>query len=340
MNSDIVVAIDYSRILFRTLQQECGIKEAQLSDFLKSTDLDPSQFFEHDAYISWANQHQIIQNALKLSNVKGLGVLAGRSYTLATHGLVGVAATASSTLSESLSMIERFQNTRAQFSQSAYFKTDTHYVLRNNLTVDFDEVGQFLIEALTTSMMLAIDFLIGSRPSNLTIYLACEKPIYSNFLEKNLGAKIHYNAEHSELHIPIEYGALPIASHNDAMLKLAEEQCQTLVEQLNPQQSLSHKVLALLRQSPGNRPTQEQMAVSLNMSSRTLLRRLKDEGTTYQQLIDEEYKRLAQHYLKSSNLTIEAIAACMGYHDLASFRRAFKRWFGIPPSQYQRQPIV
>ncbi|MCG8672166.1 MAG: AraC family transcriptional regulator [Pseudomonadales bacterium] len=335
-HQDIVVAIDYSKILFRTLQQQPKFNDGHLEEFLSGTSLDPEDFFNKEGYINWPDQHRIILNAIKLSHTPALGILAGRSYTLATHGLVGVAATASRSIADSLRTIEQFQKTRAQFSESSFLENSSHYILRHELRVDHDEAGQFLLEALTMSMVLALDFLAGQRLPDIDIRLNCPAPDYADLINDQLQAIVSYNHQYAEMHIPKAYGELPLASHNEAMRKMAEEQCERLFQQLNNDHRLSNKILTLLRQTPGKRPSQPEMAQALNISTRTLLRHLKEEGTTYQALVDEEYKRLAQHYLSKTDLTIEAIAICMGYHDLSSFRRAFKRWFNIPPSQYPR----
>ena len=64
------------------------------------------------------------------------------------------------------------------------------------------------------------------------------------------------------------------------------------------------------------------------------IRRLKDEGTSYQHLLDEEQKRLATLFLDNPRHTVDSVASALGYHDVSTFRRAFKRWFGVPPSEY------
>lgn len=69
------------------------------------------------------------------------------------------------------------------------------------------------------------------------------------------------------------------------------------------------------------------------MTPRTLHRRLIDEGTSFRELLEEVRHTLAVEHLKSGRFSIEEIAYTLGYSDLANFRRAFKRWEDVPPSE-------
>ena len=83
--------------------------------------------------------------------------------------------------------------------------------------------------------------------------------------------------------------------------------------------------------------SEEEAASALFISKRTLARKLKTEGTGFRQIRDKILSQQAASHLSDSQLSIEAIAALLNYHDSANFRRAFKRWFQMPPEQYRRQ---
>ena len=70
---------------------------------------------------------------------------------------------------------------------------------------------------------------------------------------------------------------------------------------------------------------------------RTLARRLEREGCAYRGIREELLAEMAVRHLADSDLSIEAIAALLGYHDAANFRRAFRRWFQTTPAAYRRQ---
>jgi Helix-turn-helix domain len=68
----------------------------------------------------------------------------------------------------------------------------------------------------------------------------------------------------------------------------------------------------------------------------TLLRKLKQDGATYQEILDTARKEEAEWYLLKTNLRIEAIAERLGYIDASGFSRAFRRWFGKSPGTFRK----
>jgi len=82
-------------------------------------------------------------------------------------------------------------------------------------------------------------------------------------------------------------------------------------------------------------PQLENIALSLNLTPRTLQRKLQDENTTYRELSDSIRYELASTLLKYKDLTISEIAYKLGYAELKAFRRAFKQWSGVTPIGYR-----
>ncbi len=102
--------------------------------------------------------------------------------------------------------------------------------------------------------------------------------------------------------------------------------------------SLSIKVQRLILQKGLDQaPTLEEIATCLHMTSRTLRRRLKDEGSSYQQIKDRVRCDLAIRLLTEESLTVAEISRLIGFTEQAAFCRAFKNWTGVAPSAYQTE---
>lgn len=71
------------------------------------------------------------------------------------------------------------------------------------------------------------------------------------------------------------------------------------------------------------------------MSTRTLQRRLTDEGITFQQLVEETRRELARSYLQHSTIELNETAYLLGYEDTNSFYRAFNGWEGMSPGEWR-----
>jgi AraC-like DNA-binding protein len=82
----------------------------------------------------------------------------------------------------------------------------------------------------------------------------------------------------------------------------------------------------------------ERIARQVGMSSRTLQRRLAASGGSYQELIEGVRRRVAEKLLANPAISIAEVSYRLGYADVRSFARAFRRWKGAPPGAYRRRP--
>ena len=81
------------------------------------------------------------------------------------------------------------------------------------------------------------------------------------------------------------------------------------------------------------------MAESLHMSRRTLIRRLKNENTTYKRLLDDVRQDIAMNILKNTKKPLNHIHRLVGFSDYESFSRAFKSWTGATPTAFREGNI-
>lgn len=91
----------------------------------------------------------------------------------------------------------------------------------------------------------------------------------------------------------------------------------------------------IIRNLAGGEPLRADVAKELCMSERTLQRRLQEEGTSFQDLIDATRKELAEQYLAQKHLTLTQTIALLGFANQSTFFRCCKRWFGMSPGEYR-----
>ena len=84
----------------------------------------------------------------------------------------------------------------------------------------------------------------------------------------------------------------------------------------------------------------DRAASELGMSRQTLYRRLKAEGTTFEELLDAKRRQLAVRYLGMDRISVKAAAYRLGFSEPAAFSRAFKRWTGVSPSLFREAPLL
>jgi AraC-like DNA-binding protein len=100
--------------------------------------------------------------------------------------------------------------------------------------------------------------------------------------------------------------------------------------------SLAERVAALVASSLPGCTDVEEVARAMHMSARTLQRRLEQEQTRFGEVLDRARLGVARRLLADRSLTMADVAARVGFSDVATFSRAFKRWTGQPPGQWRR----
>src|SRR5438105_168882 len=129
---------------------------------------------------------------------------------------------------------------------------------------------------------------------------------------------------------------LPFVTYNADLLATVAPQLEAeLAEQL-AHKSFREQAKGILKQLlAGQRPGIQDLAREMHLSTRTLQRRLTEQGITFQRLLDEARRELAHHYLLHSPRELNETAYLLGYEDANSFFRAFHHWEGTTPGQWR-----
>ncbi|MEP4148145.1 MAG: AraC family transcriptional regulator ligand-binding domain-containing protein [Halioglobus sp.] len=183
-------------------------------------------------------------------------------------------------------------------------------------------------------------WLIGRELPLQEVQLRASQPKTSDHYEHLFGCPVRFNRDHSGLVVTQQLLQHPIVQNEDSLREFLRLAPYPLVKRDPPGdlKTLSREIEQMLAAAgPGNLPTASGAASRLNMSPRTLHRRLTAEGTSFQQLKDDFRRELAVHYMHRAEFSIDAIAAVMGFQDNSAFYRSFKKWTGISPGQYRLQ---
>ncbi|TNE51691.1 MAG: AraC family transcriptional regulator [Deltaproteobacteria bacterium] len=126
----------------------------------------------------------------------------------------------------------------------------------------------------------------------------------------------------------------PFLTANESMWNFFEPELRRRLSELNEEASMSERVgSVLLEMLPGGHSSIGEVSRQLRVSTRTLQRRLKSEGTNFQSLLNESREQLARHYLKHSSLSGAEISFLLGFDEPNSFFRAFQNWTGQTPER-------
>ncbi|WP_170569279.1 helix-turn-helix domain-containing protein [Ruegeria atlantica] len=154
--------------------------------------------------------------------------------------------------------------------------------------------------------------------------------------QKLAGFPIVFGAEKLEIVLSVSSLNLPVPTYDSNLREhLLEYGERVLAERRSPKQKLRAQVEGLITQSlPGTVVHADEAAANLGLSPRTFARRLKDEGTSYRDIVDDLRCDLAQTFI-TNGMPLSEIAYSLGYADQPAFSTAFKRWTGQAPSTFR-----
>jgi len=155
--------------------------------------------------------------------------------------------------------------------------------------------------------------------------------------ERLYDCPIRFDAEAVEIHNASESLDVPLEMSDAEMARICEERCEMLLARLGAAGGFVDRVRAELLAGPRRFPDLDTVARAIAVSSRTLCRRLNEEGSSFRRVLSEVRRGLALEYLESSDLPLEEIASLLGYEDAANFNRAFQRWVGEAPGCHRRR---
>jgi len=157
-------------------------------------------------------------------------------------------------------------------------------------------------------------------------------------IERHFGCPVFCGGPRNAIVFRAADAQRPFVTRNAELLAMLAPQFEEELKQENGDENFLERVRVAIQQKlTGQRPTIEDIAGALHVSSRTLQRRLQEEGSSFQRVLDEARHQLARHYLNNSVLELNEAAYLLGYEDGNSFVRAFRTWEGVPPARWREQ---
>jgi len=332
MSTIKTLPVSYIQIAIRTLENEGISTEKILHEVgLTSETLHNSDYVSLDQFVS------VILNTQKMSGNPAIGLLLGSLLHPSTHGPVGWAAINSPTLSDAIEIFQKYSHIRTPFILYNPMIRDDKYIIRLTLTQNLKTAHMIFVEAMLMLLQHVIEFILGREMDEAILCINSSKPDYAKSYHHYFHCPVYFDAEHLEIQLPLALKNIENPNADSQMYHLALEQCQESSRQLQRTINISSDVHDYISSHLGHNITLEHVAQVLNVSSRTLIRQLNKQHTSYQAIKDSVYAFQSANYLRRSSLSVNTLSIIFGYQDPANFRRSFKRWFGLTPQQYRKQ---
>ena len=149
--------------------------------------------------------------------------------------------------------------------------------------------------------------------------------------------KVQYDSPSGEFVVSLDCWNRELPGSDQQLMKVLDEHARMLLAQRPLPDDFVGKVRQeIVRDLHGGEATRDSIAKRLNVSPRTMQRRLDEHGVTFADLLDEVRAELAKNKLIGSDLSLAEIGFLLGFSEQSSFTRAFKRWTGKTPLEYRR----
>jgi AraC-like DNA-binding protein len=312
------------------LVQSWNVSKARL---FAGTGISPEQLEAQDARISLADATRLFERARELTQEPGLGFLLGMRMRTPAHGYLGFAAMTAPTAKHALELAVRYAPTRTTALRVELVQTPEEAILYIDELVDLGPARDSLLVALAVGIWRIGEALTGSKLVGRADF-AFSTPSYApRFAAESL--PVRFDQPRNAICFHPSILDMPLVMAHPSALRLAQEQCERALEQLDGE-DLVARVRAVTPKADGGFRNLDEVAVKLGVSTRTLKRKLKAEGTAFSEILDAVQSEQACVLLRSEQLSIDEVADKLGYSDVSNFTRAFKRWTDMTPAAYRK----
>lgn len=320
----------YARLLCAELRRR-GFTEAAI---VAGTRLDWTSLHGDNRFLSLEQFRRLVLHAMALSQCPWLGFEVGRNSQLGQHGALGQAVAASANVPEAMALCQRYMPIRQRMAGLRIDTTPRFAIVAEEFFLP-PEAREFLLGYLAGTLLRLLEAVTG-QPLRDEIELEWPFPAPPWAAEyQRLATRNSFGHDRLRGFIAPALLARPSLAADPEALRVAQRECDRQLQAQTRGGSLTQRVQQRLAACAGHYPGLEDMAAGEHVSARTLIRRLQDEGTSYQQLLDSVREELACWLLLQTPLPVESVAERLGYTDTSNFSRTFRRWTGMTPRDFR-----
>lgn len=312
-----------------TLARELGVDPTPV---LLSAGLSPSALDDADARIPYAALGHLLGLIARTSGCEHVGLLAGRMWHLADLGLVGELTRNAPTVRQALHVYTAHQ--RLSSGGGLAVMIDRGCVVDIGYAIYHPDVTarEQIFQAVMCGTMNFLRELCGATFVPMEVLFPFARPRSMEPYKRTFKCPVTFDAELCAIRLHAHWLAQPVPGADAERLRRAEVHAAELREdRLIDQVVRALRTLLLFGSDSG-----DEVAQMLSMHRRTLNRRLQAAGTTFREVLDQARFDLACQLLTDSHISLDDVAAMLGYAGVSPFMRTFRRWAGTTPARWRR----
>jgi len=329
------ISVSYAKALMATFEELGGDIKLLAEQF----SLPESKLNQPEGRISIPRYMRLGNTAIRIIDRPDIGLEMGKRVKIPLLGLTGFLAMTAKDVASAckvMAFYERLSSTNCR-GQSTFYLEDGKGVASFYSISPYNEFNLFVVDTVLASQYRIIEWLCGRSGAVERVEVEFPEPEYGKRYEEFFQCPVIFAQERNALIIKQEALSWPLLQRDDNAFSNLKDICNLRLATVTKDRSLSEKVMDEI--SPlleGQTPSIEQVADSIGMPPWTLRRKLQDDNTSFQALLNETRQGLAESYMKDTDLAIGEVAYLLGFSSPTAFQRAFKRWTDESPGQYRK----
>ena len=308
------------------------------SELYQAAHLDPDGLDDPDRRIPFAQLVALYEEAARLTGDDDFGLHLGESVDPRVFDVVGYSVINSSTLGEGLDRAVRYNllwtdgsylsiERGSPLTKIVYtYVDDSITERRQDVEITFAVLASLSRSVTNSDLSPELVTFQHDRPGNTTEH------------QRIFNCPVEFNAPANKYFLDSHALQLPIVKADPGLCAVLDRHAEALIAQYPRQDTLVERVRTMIKDElRGGHASLERIAGNLSMSGRTLQRKLREHGTSHQELLDQMRRDLAIRYLQEPEMAICEVAYLLGFSESSALHRAFKRWTGQTPNEFRRK---
>jgi AraC-like DNA-binding protein len=309
----------------------------EVDSWLSAADLCASDLTNIERRITVAQSEGLARAALDLTGDPALGLRLVERIGPGSADRFTYLAASSATGREAFERATRYVGVAGSDFHFALEREGDLTVCRTDSANSDGLIGRFSAE-VSVGMMAKLGRVVAGDLSMNEVWFRHEAPDYADQYPAAFGLPVRFGMRCNALIGRYDRLDDPLPRADSTLCDLLDQHARALLARVPASDSFGDRVREIIaKELASGDPTAEHVADALGVSPRTLRRRLKDENTSHQQLLDDVRNELARSYLTEGKLGITEVAFLLGFSDASAFHKAFRRWTGKSPGDWLRE---
>jgi AraC-like DNA-binding protein len=280
----------------------------------------------------------MFERAMAATGNPDLPLLVGESLKIRHLGMLGYVVMSCGILLEVAAQLERYLRLVGEISNSRLLQVGDRYELHCLWPQDCETPPAIEQSSIVARLMFA-RWLTDRPDLRWQAHFRFPQPRDLGHYRRIFGVLPLFGQPQTKLVLPASDALLPVVMANPQARRIVEAEAEAMLQTLAGSGFVQQLRDAVAQRLMAGEVTIAAVAESLHLSTRTLQRRLDEQGCSFRTVVEDTRRAKAEEYLQGSRMSLSEVAFMLGYSEQSTFQQAFKRWTGMTPGEFRGRAV-